>query len=409
MPVNLARRVKTAVAAALVAFLGVGAVLLVNASGSGVPRQPAPDVPYQVSSESEGITITVDAASFSGLATLVAARIASAGDRQGVLSARVPEEAFLPGSLVPLSSVGGVPLPVGASSSSVSWRLSPVSSPGPIHIAFNAVDLTVRDQGTVRVKGQWSFELPPPPDLAGRLRVEPLRASGPVDQAGITSVVEAAQRSTTETLVSLSIVSDQPVAHLGQPRLFVDGQALLGTVRATAPDGSRLLLSFPATPFGKPSRLELGPFVLQDAQQAGTVTLDLRSAMARQGIVATPGASGVVDDFLDVISRSDAAPRLLSFEFATSARAGSDLATVGVTLQGNYDDIGSVTAFAGDTELRIDWGESAYRKDPNGVVGEGTTRIFFQLPSGPPDHLVIVANGKASVARGEWVFTLVPE
>jgi len=269
--------------------------------------------------------ITVDAASFSGLATLVAARIESTGGRVGVLSGRVPEDAFLGGSLHPVSSVGGLPLPVSPERSAVSWRLSPASSSGRIQIRFNAVDLTVRDQGTIRVAGDWAFDLTAPSDLAARLRLEPLRPSDRTEQEGIIVAVEAAQRSTTETLVSVSVKSPRPVTELGQPRIIVDGKVLTGAVAASTPDGSGLLLSFPATPFGKPARLEVGPFVTGEAADTGSATLQLRTAMARQELRGDPGETGAVDDLLDVKSRTGTRPpRIISFEFATSARSGSD-------------------------------------------------------------------------------------
>lgn len=404
------RKLMTVFTLASVVLLGALVLVAVAREGdqSG-SRSPMPDVEYGVAAESQGLRVVVDAVGFSGLATLVSAHLEVTEPSEARVEwARVPEDAFDGDSLVPQVSVGGLALPVREQRSKVSWRLSPVSITGPVVIQFRSIDVAFQGQGMTRVVGDWRIALAPPSDLSTRLRVQSFSPSPDASEAGIVVRVQQAQRSVSETLVTVSLQSQRGATQLDQPRLSCGSTNSLGTVNSLTEDGSLLLLSFPPTPFDSTCTLAMGPFVVPGGDGGGDAILLLRTSMDRQGISGQPGDTGAADSVTDVRVLQGRPPMPISFEFARSVERANGSLTLGITVKGNYDSIGSVRAFAGLDELKPDWQNSSYRTDPNGIVGEGTTKIFFRLPNEIPSAVILSSSATTRVQSGSWELTLRP-
>ena len=238
---------------------------------------------------------------------------------------------------------------------------------------------------------------------------ENLVATAATADEGVTVRAEGARRTSTETLVTVIVDSEVPVAQLGQPHLRVNGERLEGAIVRTGDDGKVLQMAFPATPAGEPVVLVMGPFAQVPSGESGTVTVNLALSMARQGLTGALGQSGVVDRLTDISARSATAPEVLSYEFRRASRVGEDAHAIAFTLVGNYTDLEAVFALTDAGPLPIDLMESSHRRDANGVLTEGTTRVSFRLPAEIPETVVLGTDGRMEIIRGDWSIELVPE
>lgn len=398
--------------AAGLGFLAFALVISAQGSNQRAPQPfPATSPVEDIHSSSSGLRVVADGAGFSGLATIVSLHVVAepGSELVGLAGAAVPEDAFTSESLPPTAGLLALPLPVGEPRGHVTWRLAPVSEPGPAVVEFGFIDVTLPEGGTRRIAGNWRLEVPTPADLAQRLQVETLVPNESKSDGGVTVRVEGAQRSASETLVTVAIGSDEVVTQLGQPHLRVNGERLEGAIVRTGDDGKVLQMAFPATPAGEPVVLVMGPFAQVPSGESGTVTVNLALSMARQGLTGALGQSGVVDRLTDISARSATAPEVLSYEFRRASRVGEDAHAIAFTLVGNYTDLEAVFALTDAGPLPIDLMESSHRRDANGVLTEGTTRVSFRLPAEIPETVVLGTDGRMEIIRGDWSIELVPE
>lgn len=400
------------VGAALVGFLAFAMVLSAQDSDGGAAQPfPSTEKLSGISASSSGLQVVANGAGFSGLATIVSLHLIPEPDSglEQIAAASVPDDAFTSESLAPTAGALALPLPVGESRDHITWRLAPVHETGPATISFDAVDVTMPSGETRRITGAWRLEVPTPSDIALRMNVETLVArKGPASSAGVKVRVEGARRSATETLVTVVVDSPNRVTQLGQPHLRVDGERLEGTVVRTSDDGKVLQLAFPSTPAEEPVTLVMGPFAHVPADGAGTTTINLGQSMARQGLKGELGESGVVDRLIDVVATDLAAPDVLSYEFRSSARVGEKATVIAFTVVGNYTDLDAMFALTDSGPLPVDLMVSSHRRDGNGVLTEGTTRVSFRLPPEVPDTVVLGTDGRMEIIRGDWSIELTP-
>ncbi|MCO5200649.1 MAG: hypothetical protein M9925_02970 [Chloroflexi bacterium] len=163
-----------------------------------------------------------------------------------------------------------------------------------------------------------------PGDLASRLRVEHL-GGGRIESGGVGISVEGAVRSTSETLLTVRIDSDDPVAQVGQPSMVAAGETLYGGLISRREDGQLLTYSFPPTKFGSMVQVSFGPLERALERTSGSVEIDLAAAMARAGLSGADGQETPLAA-ADVVRREgvELTPTLLTFTRVISSSGGKD-------------------------------------------------------------------------------------
>ncbi|MCC6958794.1 MAG: hypothetical protein IT301_03015 [Dehalococcoidia bacterium] len=317
------RKLQAGIAAAVIAILAVSIVVArpggSRQGGSTPPLTSAQDA----TAESGGVTLSVSSAAFSGTATFVnlTAKVADA-DPAKATRVSIPAEAFVAGNMAPADLSGRIMLI--ANAPAAAQRLRPVNATGPAKIVISFVDVD-SGAGTRRITGNWALELKTPADLAKALRVEKLSGGAAAVAQGITVRPLSATRSTTETLVTVSLEGPAGVEQLALPALIgataKDGGPVFGA-RIAGGEGEPQTFSFPPTDFGSPLRIQFSEFVAAPAAgNAATRWADIRlgALLERQGVTGKAGEKAAVDP-ADIVATSGGEPLLVtgvSFESPT--------------------------------------------------------------------------------------------
>lgn len=411
------------VAAASVTLLAIGAVAIALAghddhtAGGTLPEL---DVKQSGSATDQGITVSVTRAHFSGTATFVELEVRAedddpSGPGRAVRAIIDPSDLRLDEAAVE-SGLGGFSAPL-ASPGVV--RLPPLSLRGEGALQIRSVTLLAADETPPRaVTGEWSITLEVPGDLASRLRVEHL-GGGRIESGGVVISVEGAVRSTSETLLTVRVDSEDPVAQVGQPSLITGGELLYGGLISRQEDRRLLTYSFPPTKFGSAVQVSFGPFERALGRTSGSVEIDLAAAMARADLSGADGQEAPIAA-ADVVRREgvELTPTLLTFTRVISSSGGKDsvLPAVRLTFDGAFPPVGggeesySAVTTSGKA-LRSGGSGVGYSKDLAGVVCCPRTEMWFFYDS--PDDLaepvtVTYRGNPSSLIRGDWRMTLQP-
>ncbi|PWB45255.1 MAG: hypothetical protein C3F10_08695 [Dehalococcoidia bacterium] len=411
------------VAVASVTLLAIGAVAIALAGRDGQPAGgtlPELDVKQSGSATDQGITVSLTRAHFSGTATFVELEVRAedndpSGTGSAVRAIIDPSDLRLDEAAVE-SGFGGFSAPL-ASPGVV--RLPPLLLRGEGTLQIQSVTLLAADETPPRaVTGEWSIRLEVPGDLASRLRVEHL-GGGRIESGGVGISVEGAVRSTSETLLTVRIDSDDPVAQVGQPSMVAAGETLYGGLISRREDGQLLTYSFPPTKFGSMVQVSFGPLERALERTSGSVEIDLAAAMARAGLSGADGQETPLAA-ADVVRREgvELTPTLLTFTRVISSSGGKDsvLPAIRLTFDGAFPPAGggeesysAVTALG--KALRSGGSGVGYSKDLTGVVCCPRTEMWFFYDSlnDLAETVTVTYRGNpSSLIRGDWRMTLRP-
>ena len=398
---------------ALVAALVIGAIVFRGDGGSGNALSARDlDVPQSAVAEDAGLKFDIDNAAFSGTATFVDLGLTVRDEPNPIVRVRVAPGALDARSLVLAPGSDGF----GASTARHGLvRLGP-ASPNGAALSFTSVDATREDGMHVTIAGHWALNLVLPPDLADRLRTESLVADGPAVDQSISVSVQAAMRSTSETLVTVHVESPEAISQLGQPTLLVSGRQFTGGSIAEQENGTLITYSFPPTPFGSPATVQFGPWVKVGASEAGSLTVDLGAVIARNSLT---GADRETAEIIpsDTIETSGVMQPATSLRFSTifnSTQYPGRHWTASVTSPGALRPNGpssfSVTGARGQ-KLDLAGIGVGYHKDAANVVSDPYTDVDFLIDSlddikGP---VTITYEGQPEdTIHGDWTMSLKP-
>lgn len=371
-------------------------------------------VPKTSSAEDSGLRIQVIGATFSGTGTWVQLRVSATGDgalaEDRIANVNIPPDGFGSAGIRPLDAGDGLALrPRGGGPTILKFQTFDYGSEPTINI--RALDVYLTTGGLKRVEGNWNLLLNVPSQRSDIMRLERLISGGPATSNGIEIAVLSASRSTSETSITVSVSSETPVVLLAEPRIIVDGKALVGGIVAQREDGRVLELSFPPTAFGRGFALELGPFVSGRQQSDVFSDIDFASVLARSqsgegGRTSAPVLSADVRAPLDGVSP------VKSIEISKVVSNGSETPVMMLTIAGNYEmSEGQTAVFPDGSEERALGSSSSYRKLPDGQILQGTTDVWFRLGERDRwERTIRVYHGTGTrILRGTWVLALHPE
>jgi hypothetical protein len=400
------------------AALVLSAILVARANDeSGVVRPP--DFTQSVSASDQGLTIRVEASAFSGTATdLVVsvthddASVAAAG-----LLFEIAPDAFSLEGLHRSRSDEEVILSPGRARI---IRLTPVQPGRAPFVQIHEVTMISPDGSREQVAGVWRLPLDTPSDLVTRLRVEHLSVTAPSAVDGEIEVrLEGVVRSTTETLATVQINSGKKVAHLGQPKMRVDGNEFFGEL-ITAPGESGLTtFRFPPTEFGTPVILNFGPFTSSQGSRAGSVELHLDGALGELGSQhgeQTARRFRLPPEANRQISGDDIRFVAVTFDSTCRTTQYPGYVCAVLELQGAEPAPGippaiGVRSRLGGQQIPAMVFSTGFHKDDTGAIRDGSTEIriwvreFSELSGG----LIVDYTGQGvQIIRGNWQFDARP-
>jgi hypothetical protein len=334
--------------------------------------------------------------------------------QDGIEYIRIDSDQLSAQSLWPVDP-DGVRIPVERATVVRFHPLRPMQHP---EIVVQSLTL-VGDERTFAVEGTWHLQLATPANLAESLQLEHL-AGGTSNQAGISISVVSAVRSTTETRVTVLIDSALPVDVLALPTLLDDGRLLTGGPVEESPDGSRITYRFPRTEFGSDVSLRFGSFVRDEEAEAGTVSIDLASAIVRDSVA--PGRGHWTDGPWIEVRQSEADQisgglELVPFAAVLDARItpiqGRQHA-LRVAFHGRLD--GGATDFiasgADGTQLPYGAKSHGYSRDVAGVLTSPHTEIWLGYDTMDQiDGTITVTflgGSEARTIEGPWEILLAP-
>lgn len=324
----------------LIASLACGATLLallavVVAQATRTSSDVDIDVKEAAHATDQGVTLSVDGATFSGTATylLMSVDASGVGQASEVTAVGIPADGL---------TMAGLHLPLGVGAAEL-WaaglpsqpvRMTPMQpTAGAPTLLVTSINVTSANRGTTRINGNWPLTLKGPEDVNGALRTQDLRGSASPSPGGVSIELVSARRSRAETVVSLRATGSNAFQALDQPELLSEGSVLAGRVASFQEDGKQVEVVFPATGFDTGVVVRWRPFAVAGEGARRSAQIDLGAAMLRQGLSATFGSRGALGSE-DVISTSGSV-EIRSFDFArTSAQGDADL--LGLSVVGNW-------------------------------------------------------------------------
>ncbi len=301
----------------LLVMATVGAIgLSIFLGGSWLARSSSDPVlrPLQTAQDASatdaGITIKLTGATFSGTGTWV--QFVATGEDEarfpGVTTVTVPAEGLVGAGLTPIDAGDGMLVrPRGGGP--VILRFAPVAPGASPAVHIRSVDLAFNDGRTLRVNGEWTLPLVVPGSLHEALRIERLvaRNTSSVAEGGISVRLLSAVRSSSETLVTVEVVAEEPVVMLAEPVLVAGSDRLTGGVLRSMEDGRVLELGFPPTPFGTSPAVVLGPWTIASGPADVFTDINVPSVLSR-GVPDDSGKLLVQVDRGTSLVRSQASP-----------------------------------------------------------------------------------------------------
>lgn len=402
--------------ATMLALAVAGAVFAASAANpfrteGGSP--PTLDVAQAAVSEDAGVRFSVGRAAFSGSATFVEVSAATTlPELAGAVRVLALAETFSPASLRVGPGNRGLNVAVGTSSLA---RLSPVVLGSEATIAFTQVEVALADGSSRTLAGKWNLPLEAPRDLAQRLRVEQLRgAAGTAN--GITLTLDAAIRSSTETLVTVSVSGTAGVRPLAEPSILADGELLRGGLVAEQEGGRLLTYSFPPTPFGSEVTISFGPFVRLNDAGSGRVIVDVGAVLARTGARGDDQETLAVSP-ADTLLAEGALAGVRSLVF--TERYGSNgrpapAPSLRLIMNGALAGMPTQIAVTGPNgkPFQAEVAGVGYSKDAAGTISSPRTEIvlaYDSLADLRGVFTVLWAGRDEELIRGDWSLTLSPQ
>lgn len=266
-------------------------------------------------------------------------------------------------------------------------------------LSFHISSLTAEVDGrVVVVEGSWPLVLagPSPTEIATQLRREEL------EEATVLVEGQAARTSGFRTISETRIAVELPpgMSMITASVLRVDGKRI--PARSFGNDGQVVTTSFPPTDFGGSVEFELGTLAMFRGEPS-TVTVSMKDALdAADGdeTFAIPASAVLSGDPARVIS-------------GEQGRYGTRK-WVGIEVVGNWqspDPEAPPHMFDGNgVKLLSAHVISSYRKDVNGTVGEGTSKIAaFITGDTNLDQLTLVLSPSTVPTGQEYVVGLRPK
>lgn len=399
-----------AIAAALLGLVVAFALRSLTGADQSSPLQ----VPQSARATASGVAVSTLAATFAAGNTLLQVRV-DVGELESARSiqvARVSAQAadFAPGSLRPFASAGDEAILRFSNSSPVILRLPEVSATGANTVSIARLTVQTQTGESFSLVGPWELEIKTPPDIAARLRSEPLAGGAEITDRGISVQVVGGLRTAAETLITVELTEgDQPakVDLLDQPRLVASGKTLTGGVAQQRENGSLITFTFPPTAFGEPVKLEFGPLSRRGVGNLATYSeVDLgalRPQLKLNEDVPVPVVS----------TGGNLESPVLSAALSQTNLASGVVATVRITLEGNFQSSATEirALLPGGETIRAGELISSYRKSPDGAIGSGTTQVSFErgeLSRWTSAPVRIYSGGADQIVRGNWSIEVRP-
>jgi hypothetical protein len=378
-------------------------------AGGGLPPL---DVEQDAVATDAGVKVRVTRAAFSGTATFVELVVDASGAELADGTVLRISSAALEQSRPPLPP--GVPeLLLLPGHPTIVRLLPPTLGVQPV-LRITSMLGVAPGQESVTLAGRWELPLTVPNDLAARVRVEHLSPASVAD-SGVEVSVVGAVRSTSETLVTIHVESDDSVAgpleHLGQPVVLAAGKRLYGGIVAKDEDGRLWTIAFPPTEFGGELQVVLGPFLKRDTSQAGEIALDLAAVLDRNDF---RGSDQDAADVLpgDIIAESGAGLEVRAVRVNGSISGyGADQA-LEFLIRGAYPDFGAFIVVGPDgSELRFGPNGYGYSKDSTGAISSPRTELSVLFDSIDELRGIVTIRYDGRIEEtidGSWMLTLSP-
>lgn len=354
-----------------------GTVTASMLTGSTSPEPPdgsraLPQLVQSSTATDQGIKLTATEAFFSGTETLVALDVTvvdptvatKAMGGQTVRSIAPAANGFSPQGFA-----GQTLTAARAKDGTVQVGLPVLSAPLPgpgqaVTVTFTALTLISVSNKAVRLPGDWTLHLAPPPDLTSALRTENLGEA--TISVGGQRITVSGIRSTSETRINLSGPSGLTL--LGGAALNDSQQKSTAFQTEATPSG--YALRFPPTAFGDTVTFDAGSIGMVAAGTVAPLTIDVGAALAR-----AQGADTFAIGDTDVLS----GPAGIVLAGSQGYDNPHSSPTIGFTVAGNYEqtDAGPSAVDADGHILQPALNISSYSRDVQGKVGPGTTQLSF--------------------------------
>ncbi len=397
-------------AVALLALIGGGLALrALQGSDNEQGGRPKLDAVHATAT-SNGVSVTVEAAAFSGTTVFLALRAQVDGTTAALVS--IPAEAFAGSDLHPLVE-GRIRLPVNGRASVE--RFHGVAKLGPYVVRISGIDIQTGGEPPKRLAGKWDIRLDGPRDLSA-LRTEYLEpTTDGVNDKDVRVRGVRAVRSTVETLVTLLLDGPQGIGSLAQPVLRGQGGEPIYGARVEGSDQTgSFTYAFPATPFGEPLRLGFDTFITANPPgSAGSVDVALGAAMKRHEEGEWFGKQMVIDGKSDIIRANTDQLSVTGVWFAGTKGRGHVPDLIAFTLAGAIGD--DARAFhltlPDGTVLDVTgWGSDS-GIDATGAPG-GSPRSYVQFQFPDFDSLRgdvrLTLGMPARILKGIWDVEFIP-
>ena len=371
------------------------------------PVQPPMFPQSDATDDDRGVTLRVVSANFSGTRTVME-MIAELqpGVFPDAIAIVIPFDGIRPGTINGLSAGEDVVLPVGRPATVI---FAPLAGASPaLALDIRALEVRLQDGTSRRLPGNWTLNVTAPPNLAQELRTEPLSSATRAEASGVTIALVRAARSTTETLVTLSILGISGPG-LSQPTIALNGSRFEGALVTSDPANQLYTYTFAATPWQAPVTLRFDQLLAPpEPGVAGYVDVSLDRVLERQGIQGKFGEEAPVARG----DQSAAGPGLEVFLIAfarTSADSGVDV--VAFEVASTYTDASGFRAELADgSSLRLVASRSSYNINPAGGVAAGRTRLMFAFDSleALRQPIRLTFGQPSKILSGPWELLLSP-
>ena len=392
----------TAVLGALA--VGVAGARVFSNSEPASSVTPFDEVAQSATAVSHGVELEALGASFSGSETLLRFKVSVTDEQvlRSALGVTGSIQRVTPGGTHYTGPFGGGPMTsTNNKLGETVLILAPLQVPndydGTFGFSVTGVSVYV-DSRVLLLAGEWSLRLngPLPAELAARLRREEFATST------FTIDGREARAYGSRTVSETRIIVDLPegVSMLTQAVLRVDAKRI--PARSFSSEGQTVTTSFPATEFGAAVEMELGA-IAKFTGDSAIVTVAMKDALAQANGAGTfEIASGavLVGDPTRVLGGEQG-------KYGTRR-------WVGLEVVGNWqssDPAGSPQIIDGrGVQLVGAHVFSSYRKDANGVVGEGTSSIAAFITDDTDLSQITLLLSPSTVPTGKaYLATLHPE
>ena len=384
--------------------VGVAGARVFNNSQPSPSAMPFDEVTQSASAVSKGVELDAIGASFSGSETLLRFKVTVKDEDalRSALGVAGSIQRIAPSGTYYSGPFGGAPLTstmnkLGETVLILPPLQAPIDYDGTF--VFNVTGVTVYlDSRPVLLEGDWPLKLngPHPAELEARLRREEFNVSN------LTTDGREARaygfRTVSETRVSIDLPDG--VTMLTQAVLRVDGKRI--PPRSFGNEGNTVTTSFPATAFGAAVEIELGAIAKFNGEPV-VITVSMKEALAQAkgaGTFDIPAAAVLAGD----------PKRVLGGEQGTySSRRWVGLEVVGNWQSADPADPPQIIDGRG-VQLQRAHLLSGYRKDVNGVVSEGTSKVAAFITDDTDLGQITLVLSPSTVPDGQtYIVALHPE